>query len=182
VFLGLLWFVAQSPVAGVDLDPFPLRTGVREIRATLRLREEGQIYWALFRGGKLVASSTSSGIQARFDPPLRAGEHLTFTVRVTFPDGRSLDDVVAVDVLNAPPEFRGAEVEAVGEEVRIRPRLEDPEGDSLTVKVLKPEGFRVEGGVVRGPLPKDFPFSVELEVSDGANTLRVTIPVEKRGP
>ena len=179
---AILWFVAQSPVAGVDVEPFPLRTGVTEIRATLRLREEGRLYWALFREGKPVVSSTVPEIQARFDPPLRAGERLTFTVQVSLPDGRSVNDVVAVDVLNAPPEFRGAEVQASGQEVVIRPRFEDPEGDSLTFKVLKPGRFRVEGGVVRGPLPEEFPLTVELEVSDGTNIIRVTIPVEKEGP
>ncbi len=176
--IALLWLVAQSPVAGVDVEPFPLHTGVDRIRATLRLRAEGRVYWALFREGKPITSSTTREIQARFDPPLHAGERLTFTVHVTYPDGRSVDDVVAIDVLNAPPAFRGADVQASGQEILIRPRFDDPEGDSLTLRVLKPGGFRVEGGVVRGPLPETFPITVELEVSDGTNTIRVTIPVE----
>lgn len=177
--IGVLFLLAQSPVAGVDLEPFPVRTGTKELRATLRLRQEGRLYWALFRGSQLVASSTTPNITARFDPPLKAGESVYFTVRVDLPDGKSMEDVVRVDVLNAPPEFRGADVKATATDVEIRPRFEDPEGDSLTFKVLKPEGFRMEGGVIRGKLPETIPFTVELEVSDGSNTVRVSIPVEK---
>lgn len=174
-----LLLLGQSPVAGVDLEPFPLRTGVKELRATLRLKQEGRLYWALFRENQPVASSTTPEIVARFDPPLKAGEGVFFTVRVDLPDGRSLHDVVRVDVLNAPPEFKGADVKATASEVEIRPRFEDPEGDSLRINVLKPTGFRVEGGVIRGKLPEKFPITVELEVSDGTNTIRVSIPVER---
>lgn len=182
MILALLLVAQTTPVAGVRVDPFPLHTGVREVRVTLQLREGKEFYWAAFREGQPLASSTAPDMTLRFDPPLQAGERISFTVHVKLPNGRSVDDVVAVDVLNAPPEFKGADVEATSREIRVRPHFEDPEGDSLSITVLEPEGFvwNANDRTLTGPLPEHYPFTIKLQVSDGTNTVEVSIPIEKQ--
>ncbi len=155
-------------------------TGTTYLKGTLSLAQV--IQWSVVRHDTVVASGRFPEVYVSFSPPLKAGERITVIVLYRDTSGKERTEMVAVDVLNAPPEFKGADVEASPQEVRIHPHFDDPEGDSLTVEVLEPEGFVYDAqeGVVRGPLPEAFPLIVKLRVSDGENTLEVTIPVEER--
>jgi len=163
----------------LHFEPNPPITGTRRVTISFDLSMDGAPpYWSISRGDSLIGSFRSFKEEISFTPPLHAGEDLRIYARYRI-SGKTREGMVRVEVANAPPVYKGARIQTQGDTLLLRLNVEDPENDSLRIKLLSPDPslYQTNHLTLKGPIPEAETTEFEVEITDSINTLRVTIPV-----